>query len=181
MTAQDPSRERVFYALWPPPELQGILADWARELQRHTGGKPLTAERIHVTLAFIGSVLPAQTQALLECGDGIAPPRAQLVLDQLGFWARKGILWAGSREPDPHLLRFVDQLHQRLRRLGFRLEDRPFRPHITLLRRARRRARTDIEPLVWPVNEFVLVRSQLTPEGAQYMILRRWSAATDME
>ena len=179
-TAPTPT-QRVFFALWPPPELQRVLAEWAQSLQKQTGGRPQTPERIHATLAFIGAASAPQVSALLTVGDTLSPPRSELVLDQLGFWARNGVLWAGCRETDPRLLAFVDQLQQQLRRLGFRLEARPFRPHITLLRRARRRARTKITPLAWPVNDFVLARSQLSPGGSEYTILRRWSSAGDVK
>lgn len=179
-TPQTPP-QRLFFALWPPPELQRVLAEWAQTLQKQTGGRPQSPERIHATLAFIGAASAPQIEALLACGDTLSPPRSDLVLDQLGFWARNGVLWAGCRDPDPRLLAFADQLQQSLRRLGFRLEERPFRPHITLLRRARRRARSKIAPLVWPVNDFVLARSELSPQGSQYSILRRWSSAADVK
>ena len=30
---------RIFFAVWPPPETAGALAQWAREAQHKTGGK----------------------------------------------------------------------------------------------------------------------------------------------
>jgi 2'-5' RNA ligase len=49
------------------------------------------------------------------------------------------------------------------------------------VRKARRPARLELEPLSWPVREFCLVRSRLSREGAQYQRLRRWPAGSETE
>ena len=174
-------KTRVFFALWPPAALQQQLHDLAASLQARTGGRAITSERLHLTLAFMGAVEPAQVAALEACGSAMPPLHGALALDQVGFWARTGVVWIGSRDPDPGLLEFTAQLHDRVRRLGFRLEPRPFRPHVTLLRRARRRARIAPVRLNWALDGFTLTASQLDPAGAHYTVLRRWSTAGDVE
>ena len=36
-----------------------------------------------------------------------------------------------------------------------------------------------IEPIAWPVEEFALVRSQTSPSGSHYEVLRRWRICTN--
>jgi 2'-5' RNA ligase len=107
-------------------------------------------------------------------------------LDRLGFWAQGGILWAGSR-PDRAIdtissvvapsrqrrlfqtqpggrgalpKRLATLLFQRLHAAGFRLDARPFIPHVTLARGVRGIAVPHLEtPLSWTARAFALVES----------------------
>ena len=51
---------RLFFALWPPPEAARALADWANDVASGTAGKPVVAENIHLTLAFLGEADPGE-------------------------------------------------------------------------------------------------------------------------
>ncbi len=67
-------------------------------------------------------------------------------------------------------------LHKALVAVGFDLERRAFKPHVTLLREAR-------EPSAWPplhvdpwmVREFVLVESVRDHHGSRYEIRERFA------
>jgi len=71
-----------------------------------------------------------------------------------------------------------------LKALGIDFDKRPYKPHITLLRKADCRKATDsesgnkknpaLEPIRWPARDFVLVKSSLRPDGARYEELGRW-------
>ena len=55
--------------------------------------------------------------------------------------------------------------------IGFAGDPRPYRAHITLVRKVSRIApECEVEPLCWPVSDFCLVRS----EGGEYTVLERW-------
>jgi 2'-5' RNA ligase len=63
----------------------------------------------------------------------------------------------------------VDGLWQRLDRLGFARETRPFRPHVTLARDVRSlRAGLRWDPLPWPADRLTLIESVPAPEGVVY-------------
>ena len=69
-----------------------------------------------------------------------------------------------------------------VREQGLAVEPRPYRPHITLLRKASSPANQDLAtalapppaPLTLPVNEFALYESRSTPDGVRYLPLASW-------
>jgi 2'-5' RNA ligase len=67
-------------------------------------------------------------------------------------------------------------LQAQVRSLGFPIDERPYAPHITLVRKASHARRTEPLPesIAWPVEHFVLVRSQLDVRGSKYVAVGRW-------
>jgi 2'-5' RNA ligase len=59
---------------------------------------------------------------------------------------------------------------------GFRADDRVYRPHVTLARRARP-VEADIEPIRWRVEELALVESFPDGRNVHYEVLERWPLA----
>jgi 2'-5' RNA ligase len=69
----------------------------------------------------------------------------------------------------------VSKLTRELARLGLRAEERPYVPHVTLLRNARRApARNTFSPIDWRAREFVLVESVAANGGSGYEVIARW-------
>ncbi|MBI4756708.1 MAG: RNA 2',3'-cyclic phosphodiesterase [Betaproteobacteria bacterium] len=173
--AEQGEMPRVFFALWPPAAVADALARAAKAAQRACGGRAMGAESLHLTLAFIGPVLPERLADLRSAADGVEVPGFSLTFDRLGFWKRKGIVWAGCSEPAPELGTLADALSRRLRAAGFVLETRPFTAHMTLLRNASCRGEVpQMDAVRWPMGEFVLVRSRLGAHGARYEPLAIW-------
>ena len=142
-------------------------------------GRPTRSESIHLTLAFLGDVDIADLPRLLNPPREIAPASFGLTLDDWGCWARNGIGWcAPSCMPEP-LGALAANLERWLRESGFTLERRAFKPHVTLLRKARcARMEQAIVPVSWQVNEFVLVRSRALPRESHYEVIGRWPLQT---
>lgn len=172
------SRLRLFFALWPDPAARDALAAAARHLHQGCGGRITRPDSIHLTLAFLGDADGAVLPALNTAAAGVSSPRFTMVFDTLGWWPRNGVAWAGCSSPPPPLAALAGMLAARIEPLGFAPDPRPFAPHVTLVRKARCRAPLPrIEPVSWPVSEFVLVRSTLQREGALYDIAGRWPLA----
>jgi hypothetical protein len=75
----------------------------------------------------------------------------------------------------PPLADLVLALRSELAGCGFALDNRPYRPHATLARKAPAlEAYTLDPPIRWPVDSFVLAYGQEGPPP-RYRILRRWS------
>jgi 2'-5' RNA ligase len=164
---------RLFFALWPPPQAARALGEWARAVQRDTGGRVTADDTIHLTLAFLGEVDPASAAAAAARVRGRA---FELPVDTARYWKHNQVVWAGPQEMPGELADMVGQLHGALRADGFVLEERPFAAHITLLRKAGKPATlAPPPPLAWPAREFTLVCSTASKSGSRYGILERFS------
>ncbi len=123
---------RLFCAIPFPPDVRAALAAYQRQLREAgAAGNFTRPENLHLTLAFLGetgAVRPA-AKALAAAADRAFP------LTLAGSGRFGDVFWVGVT-PCPALEALAGALQQRLRDAGFALEDRPFRPHITLLRRA---------------------------------------------
>ena len=165
---------RLFFAIWPDEETARALAQVAVALAGLAGGKPVPREKIHLTLAFLGSVDAERDAAAREAARSIRGAGFELVLDQVGSFRAAGVGWAGSSDPPPRLMRLAARLSAALAARGFALEDRPFTPHVTLARRiARSVPRAPLPPLSWQASALTLVRSE-TGTG-RYAIEESWA------
>jgi RNA 2',3'-cyclic 3'-phosphodiesterase len=164
---------RLFFALWPPPAAARALARWAKEVQRQTGGRVIDEAKIHLTLAFLGDAEPALA---IAAGRRVKARAHGLPMEQARYWRANDVVWAGPRDLPASLKALHADLSTELRREHFVLEERPFAAHVTLIRKARApKALPPLPPVDWPVNEFALVGSSLSPKGPAYESLERFS------
>ena len=170
---------RLFFALWPSPELQQQFFAAGKLLHGECGGRRTACENIHLTLAFLGDVPQSRLPAIQECARQIVADSFILDFDQLGWWRHNQVAWAGCSQAAPGLLELVQSLQTGLETLGFAGEKRVYAPHVTLLRKAAcRKPVTAQADIVWPVSDFVLVKSELSREGPRYEILQRYPLQT---
>jgi 2'-5' RNA ligase len=181
---------RIFFALWPAPEVAKRLHALAAAAHAACGGRRMKRDTLHLTLAFLGEVdaerfdlACAAADVAAKVGAGDAPQEVPLGgtvlrIDRLAYWKHNHIVWAGCDEVPAPLAALAADLGAALREAGFALDSRPFAAHVTLLRNAScGRELPAVEPFDWPVREFVLVESRLDPQGARYEIVRRWPLA----
>lgn len=151
---------RLFFALWPSAAVQQTLAAHGRQLASDLGGRMVVASNIHLTLAFLGQTPERCIPDLQDLRARFAQARVTLLIDRIACFDR-GLVYAAASQPPAELLRLVEALREALRGLGFAQERREFRPHLTLLRDARKRANArSIDPVAWEVRGIDLVRSQ---------------------
>lgn len=168
-----------------------------RQAAQASGGRPVPAANLHVTLAFLGSVpeprLPeladvAKAVAMRAAGEGGDPAAASLELafDHLEYWRPAQLLCAlPAVEPAPTAA-LARELKDRLTARGFTFDlkspgsvgasmTRQFQPHVTLARKVCRLSRLmEIHPVTWSFADFVLVDSKTLPEGPVYTALQRF-------
>lgn len=164
--------------MWPARDAAQALYRWALRVQRQTGGRVTRAETIHLTLAFLGEQPAERLAHAVVAGRAAALVRHELPLDAAGYWPHKRIVWVGPRKIPQATVALAESLRLALAAAGFELERRPFAAHITLLRKANRCGELPpLEPQVWPIEEYVLVRSRLSVQGADYEVVERFPAA----
>lgn len=141
----------------------------------------------HLTVAFFGDVVEGRVPELSTRLERAAGRHEALTLrfaDGGGFSrpARANIVYAGVDGSIPALQALADSCSAAGRRIGLAMEDRPYRPHLTLAR-VKGRAPIDVRPLVerldgyvgptWTSSEMVLMRSHLGPQ-TWYEPIGRW-------
>ena len=170
----NPEKQRLFFALWPDETVRGALAQWARaQMPRH--GRPVAPENLHLTLVFLGSVAAEMRDCLVDAVGTIRCPPFELCLDQAGWFQRPQVYWVGASQTPAPLLALVAELQRAQSQCGGEPESRPFRAHVTLARKVRRRPPPAAAPrLRWPVDRFALVSSQTLPQGPVYQPECTW-------
>ncbi len=169
---------RVFFALWPDDESAARLHEIAHQWQGILGGRVMRQDTLHTTLVFIGNVSPLHLPELQESAAGLDAAAFRLQFDQPGCWRHNHIAYLGMRQIPDALQRLQLDLATRLQAADFKLEQRPFRPHITLLRKANCgvaiKENPAAEPVAWTVRDFVLVKSSMSANGSRYEQIGRW-------
>lgn len=168
---------RLFFALWPEPELAAGLAAHATDIAGRYQARPMRQDTIHLTLHFLGDVAETALPRLVEAGASVHAAPFVLDIDRLAVWQHNHLLWAGCRETPVALLELVGELRSALLAAGGSVGDvgRPFVPHLTLVRKlpamAEAFALPQIEAMRWPCSRFVLVRSRLSALGPDYQTI----------
>ncbi len=134
-------------------------------------------DHLHLTLRFIGEVDGVMFDDILHALREINIPTFSLSLKEVGFFPprkKPRILWAGVEKNDTLLL-LRNKIDNRLRRLQLPPDKRKFHPHITLARLKNGSAQEVgmylsqynlFRTKPFPVTEFSLYSSVLTPRGA---------------
>ena len=164
---------RLFVAIYPSTEAVHSLHAAMPPLPPEWRAVP--SDQWHVTLAFLGDVADS---GVAELDDRLAraagrSSRFDAALARGGSFGsarRARVLWVGVAGERATLARLTDRVTAAVRRTGIELEDRRFRPHVTLARSrdrfgadatALRAALAEYAGPSWPVGEVHLVHSVL--------------------
>lgn len=166
---------RLFFALWPDPEVRTALSQVASTVRMECEGRAVPAASLHVTLAFLGEVDASRVAELADIGARCGGSPFALALDRLGYFRRARIVHACASSVPAALSALAAALSSALAGGGFRTEAREFMPHVTLSRDARRApATTVLDPVLWHVRHIVLVESVRESSRQVYRPLRRF-------
>jgi len=163
-------RLRLFVALDLPPDVRGALAGWATRVAPD-GVRPVRAENLHLTLAFLGSRSQEEAAAVAALLPGLARP--------LGPLSTAGALWLSPRRPTvltvalagPQLQALQESVAAALAEsVGYEPQQRRFRPHVTVGRVARIGSRdvADAPALTFAAGALTLYRSHTGTAGSRY-------------
>lgn len=188
---------RLFAALDIDAGIRERIAEFRNQMHRLAPDvRWVRPETFHVTLQFLG-----ETKRLEEIQQALRQVNGSPILlafRNVGFFPNPKsprVFWVGI-EFDQGLRELVESIAEVLRPLSFERDNGPFQPHLTLARAASGRprpvpgersasglqqVRAAIETMpslefgTMTAREFYLYESKLSPAGAQYTKLSRYS------
>lgn len=190
MVADGRALRRVFCAVELPAGLRELVAGRSARLREEfprVRASWVRPESLHLTLKFVGEVGQPRVEDLsAAAGRAAAGGGAfDLTLSGAGTFPPHGpprVLWLGVADASGGLARLHRRLEDECAAAGFAREARPFSPHLTLARpRDPRSARelaaahreTPFEPQTFPVEELIVMESELGPGGSRYTPVSR--------
>jgi 2'-5' RNA ligase len=148
------------------------------------GVKWVKPRAIHLTLKFLGNLAPDELERVfagMKHAQNKYPESFTIQVQGTGSFpsARKPrVLWVGLSGADIPKLHSMQELTElELSRQGFPMEERLFKPHLTVARIKENRdlnamldkfMQYDFPAVDLPVEEIHVMRSELRPEGAIY-------------
>lgn len=171
----DHDTARLFVALWPDAAVREALREWRDAFAWPKSASPARTEQLHVTLHFLGN-FPRARMPELVARIGVRFKSFELEFGHPELWHGGIAVLAPDAVPEP-LLALHGALGEALEQLGLPLEARPYRPHVTLARRAGPvLAPIQGPPITWQVNGYALMESKVV-DGAEYCVLQTYSAS----
>jgi 2'-5' RNA ligase len=179
---------RSFLAIeLPKPILRKIEEVEADLKAAHADVRWVNPEKIHLTLKFFGNIEESRIDSIFQSIE--EPVRNtqpfSLKVQEVGaFPSMKSprVIWMGLVNGSQILTSFQKEIEAQLEKIGFRPEDRPFRPHLTLGRVKSSRGKNDLVERMekhkegefgdFEVERVILFKSDLKPSGPIYTTLR---------
>lgn len=179
------ARDRLFFAVYPDSRTANRIVELAGSVRaaNRLRGTPLRADRMHVTLHYLGdhTGLPqslvmsacAAAAKILESSFEIAFDRVASFPARSRGGKRPCVLSNDAADANPHMLSLQRTLGEHLcdADLGHCVE-RSFSPHVTLLYDKQQVAPECVPAVTWTAREFVLVHSLFGK--AEHRVLDRW-------
>jgi 2'-5' RNA ligase len=175
---------RLFIAVNLPSHVREAVWDATASLRDE--GLPVRwvqTASLHLTLKFLGEVDPGREIEVMRSLDTAVRGASTIRLAIVGFGAfpnsrRARVIWVGF-EPVPGLELVQNRIEEEMQRIGFPVEGRPFRPHMTIGRVKRDARPSDLRGLdsllerlqftsETVVHSVDLMQSELMRSGARY-------------
>jgi 2'-5' RNA ligase len=179
---------RLFLAINFESELRHSIHEAAQSLRDAAPALAWVPEsRLHLTLKFLGEVPEERARLLVDTARRVTTDHREIAIELGGVGAfpnfrRPRVVWMGV-SPEPKMELLHHDIESACAELGFEIEGRPFRPHLTLARvrtrvknvetlRALARAARRIDFLEETVITSVdLMKSERSPDGSRYTML----------
>jgi 2'-5' RNA ligase len=181
---------RVFIAVDIIEQVKQIILQLQKRLKdsSNAGSRDITwvkPDAMHLTLKFLGEITDNQ---LVEVCKAIKEVSAgykgfDLNIETVGSFGGKSarVLWIGSGSGSETITKIAEDIEQRLEKIEFPREARPFTAHLTLCRIKSFKAGLEMANLAEDykdfkagaafIDEIKVYQSQLTPQGPIYTVL----------
>lgn len=174
--------KRVFVAINLPDEIKKELDSVIEKLQKLNpdyGVKWVIPENLHLTLHFFGD-LDEDKIAQVEAGIDEIAKKINAFKMQTGSFGcfpneqNPKVIFIEVKDTDA-IHNLIGQLEVTLENLGFPVDARPWRPHLTLGRiKDGAQCKTsglELAPKIFEVKSIELMESQLMPKGSVYSVI----------
>jgi len=175
---------RAFIAITFPEELRGRVQKLQERIEMTDADITLVgADELHYNLKFLGEINEAQANAVKAVIGEVTGQYTTFKLHAAGFGAFPSnqyarVVWIGATEGSQHLKAIAEVLDLKLSELGFKKEERPFEPHLTVGRVKSARNKPELMLLLrelenidigaFDVAAITLFESKLSPQGPVY-------------
>lgn len=177
--------KRIFTAIDLSEDARGKVSAYTETLRGEFPGARVgweRAEKLHLTLKFLGDAGDEQIEELTKSVEEIAAEISGFDLRISGTGAfpsarNARILWLGLIDESGSLSRLNERLETACEQIGFAREKRRFKPHLTIARLrepqksdelVKTHLQNDFPPVNFVVGELVVYQSQLLPRGSIY-------------
>lgn len=184
---------RLFVCVELPYPVTQRLADLQKKLRKLPGNISWTRmENAHLTLKFLGESPRSKIGEIKKVLTEVATEtkESEVLFDKTGAFPslrKPRVFWIGCSQEFQPITTLANQIDARLAKLGFSPEKRSYRPHLTLGRVRSGDVSSVVDKIqqynqlniIVPVQEFTLMRSQLTPRGAHYTPLAKFAVQSE--
>lgn len=168
------STRRLFFALWPNDRQREQLRNAISPVAKLVEGNAVYRGSWHVTLAFIGDFAEHRVEVLQDAARAVPFEPFRLRFDRAEYWPRPKIAVLAAQTVPAELERLVTALNNLIADVGLEPESRLFRPHITIVKRARAfETQRLAQPVVLEWSGFELVESVPATGGPNYHPLKQ--------
>jgi RNA 2',3'-cyclic 3'-phosphodiesterase len=176
---------RAFLAIDPPQEIFNEIIKIQERLRKTLQGdiRWVKPEGIHLTLKFFGYIYDSDVANISDVVKNSVANMKALLLNVRSIGAfpsvnRPRVLWLGIDGDTDALINLQVKIDAGLESYGFKKEDRPFRPHLTLARIKEPKGLVGLAETVKKNEDYIagsftaggltLFKSDLKPTGAIY-------------
>lgn len=190
---------RLFFAVNLPDEELDILENAQKQLSLFVPENDIRwarRDQFHFTLKFLGEQPAFRAQKAAELAFQVGSSFEPFFITLGGFGAfpnseRPNVLWMGMEEGADEMQMLSSSIDSGLRNLGFKLDNKPYKPHLTLARiktyaqersaaQILLRSNLSIQIRV-KVSSFSLMQSTLLSSGSEYTEVEKFYLANKGE
>jgi 2'-5' RNA ligase len=164
---------RYFFALWPNSEIRDAIIDQSSYLA--LSGSGTIKANLHITLVFLGKLNIQQVQQIIKHAEQVSCSAFDICLNHSGYFKKSKASWLGLESTPVPLLYLQQQLIQVTEQCTIAIKAQKYKPHLTLSRKTSVLNRQLINPILWSINNYALIKSIDTDKGVIYQPVKYFS------
>lgn len=168
--------QRLFFAIQPAAQATQQITELMQQLDQ-PGLRFYPPENLHQTLVFLGQAGAEKQAVLIQQAGRLTLRRFRMRFDRLIHWPKPKVLCLTAADIPQPLAQLVSTLENLALTLDFQIEKHPYRPHITLARKATQAVDVELTPIEFEATHFVLMVLTPSENGVRYLPLQRWELA----